>query len=115
MTTATLKRLMKLWQKRLKLQDWVVDVRFSSDMDSDSSAGECSWHPDNRTATIHILPPNIIIDDIEETLVHELLHILYEGHTWYSDDARSVHQERALNQTAAALVNAYSRKKKNDT
>lgn len=111
MTLATLRRLTKLWQKRLKLQDWKLDVRFAADM-ADTSAGECWWHPDNRTAEIHILPPHIIEDDIEETLVHELLHVLYEGHAWNTEDSLSVHQERAHNQAAAALVSAYSRKKK---
>lgn len=112
MTLANLRRLTKLWQKRLKLQDWKIVARFTSSIASENAAGMADWHPDNRTAQVDILPPHLITDDIEETLVHELLHVLYEGHTWYTEDLRSVHQERAHNQTAAALVHAYSRKKK---
>lgn len=112
MTLATLRRITKLWQKRLKLQDWKINVRFNASIASENAAGMADWHPDNRTAEIDILPPHLIADDIEETLVHELLHVLYEGHTWYTEDLRSAHQERALNQTTAALVSAYSRKKK---
>jgi len=68
------------WQKRLRIQDWginvtVVDVIDYSD--PDSLRGLCTTTPALKTAEI-ILAENVRVS-MEQTLVHELLHVVFAG------------------------------------
>lgn len=73
----------KEWQKRLRLQDWIVKAGIyrARDMDLNECQGECVWHTKTKLATIRLIDPvdypeGLIEDqDMEKTLVHELLHL----------------------------------------
>lgn len=79
------KSLLTLWQQRLGLQDWRIDLRdnaIPSDFVLENVAGECEWNEVNKAAVIRIINPicygdRIIPFDYEKTLVHELLHIKF--------------------------------------
>lgn len=76
-------RWVGVWQRRLHLQDWKVDARMvrSNDLKPDT-LGNLKWNSVTRTATIKVLNPidydipiPDIPEDIEYTVVHELVHL----------------------------------------
>jgi hypothetical protein len=82
-----LQALMQKWQKVLRLQDWEIDIQFIEPMLIGGSLGET--HPSivTKSAKIFVARPDMsytrampfekIINDIENTVVHELLHIIF--------------------------------------
>lgn len=82
MTEAELQTLCEKWQKRLRLQDWIVHVVVKRIYDmAPDTAGRCEWEIRNKQALIKILDerdydPTIMLPfDQEKTLVHELIHL----------------------------------------
>lgn len=102
---STTARLVKLWQKRLALRDWEIDLEVVAENDSPDSWGEIVWFADSREAQMKIsrgLGPW----QHESTVVHELLHLLLQGHQ-NDYGGYDVHEERAINTLAALLVASY--------
>jgi len=73
----------KSWQKRLRLDDWKIETRMvrSTDLKPDT-LGNLKWNNTTRTAVIKVLSPvdyeiplGDIREDIEYTVVHELIHL----------------------------------------
>lgn len=124
MTDEQLGSLCKLWQKRLRLQDWRIDTRLVDSGElPDEGGGTCLVHSDDRTAVIKILQPdsyNQTSDfykafpeafEVERTLIHELLHIPLDGlfeHRDDTDEFKYIAQEQAIEQITDALYQAYS-------
>ena len=82
MVVDDLQPLLTEWQKRLRLQDWDVQVSITRerDMPIDSSRGAIRWNVNTKEAWLHILdpidyPPDQVPQDIEQTIIHELLHL----------------------------------------
>lgn len=104
--------LLKKWQKRLYLTDWVVDFRpnsVPSDFVLQDCVGETEWQEVNKTAIIRIVKPDcygqrIVPFDFEKTLVHELLHLKFclLGESGNDLQDRYVHQ--LIDELARALV-----------
>lgn len=76
-------KLLKEWQERLGLQDWVIKFYpncKAEEVDEGTSIGSTTWQTTNKTAIIKIIDKKeyseeyMIPYDFEETLVHELLH-----------------------------------------
>ena len=121
MTNHQLKLITKTWQEILRLQDWDVDVSFGRFREMQSDGGAIAWgriliNRQHRGASISILHPDDYekceekactarhgTDEIETTVVHELLHIYIHG---ADDDEKpaTVEEEQAINAIAAALV-----------
>lgn len=97
-------RLVKLWRKRLNLLDWTIFVHIESKLTETDYWAQVHWSSDEQRATID-LRPELPGTQLEVTIVHELLHVRFQGHEPYPGD--NVNTERALNSTAAALVAAY--------
>ena len=75
MELTTLQRLTRLWQKRLRLQDWKVTVGFMSEEECPTAIGITDpLDPQEMMGDIRLRDS---LDDLtlESTLVHELLHI----------------------------------------
>lgn len=124
MTNQKLQSLVKKWQKILKLQDWEVTARFASQYEFMTPKAEgqstTNWH--YRICRIKILKPQEYDfttgyeQDIEETIVHELLH------PWFSLALGEFHGENIksrtddvelmINTLAAALIKLDRQKKK---
>lgn len=111
MTEQELQELCRLWQKRLRLQDWDVTVKVARqrDMDTDSLA-ECGHQIRKRTAEITLLDP---IDyppgepqpqDHEVDLVHELLHLHFAPFRAEDGSPEQIAQEQAIHAISKALV-----------
>lgn len=78
-----LQELCREWQARLNLEEWnvAVGINRSADMHPDN-CGQIDFEPETCTATISILDPidwlnPVFPQDMEHTLVHELLHIRF--------------------------------------
>ena len=74
---------LKAWQKRLHLDDWRIEARIVRSTDlKPETLGNLKWNVVNHTATIKVLNPvdyelaaTEIPEDIEYTIVHELVHL----------------------------------------
>ena len=93
MTQKSLTQLAKRWQIRLRLLDWKVKIKFVSaeefnragkpfEHSTDNAMGFCVNLPEARQANIYIVNPAEVEQDemedrvdVENTLVHELLHL----------------------------------------
>ncbi len=98
------------WLRRFGMAEWLgmrpkqpalprvrVTVRSKKKMGED--VGTCTWHAEQCTAEIELLR-----GQGEDTLVHEILHLVLEGHTTYADIRYSELHERALNRLAAGCL-----------
>ena len=73
----------KIWQKRLGLEEWRIDVQVVRQKKLDrNSWGTAEWDPANKTGLISVLDPrdynlkgSELKLDMECTIVHELIHI----------------------------------------
>jgi hypothetical protein len=105
---------LSVWQKRLKLQDWNValEVVRSTEL-RPKTLGNIHWDTDKKTAVIRVLDPadyslpfHEMLDDMEFTVVHELIHLEIApvlSHFTRSDADR-IEEEHAVNYMADALL-----------
>lgn len=111
MTLFELRRLTRLWQKRLRITDWRVTVKFG---EASGNLGTTDYNPRELFATVEIKPgqkdERYHDGGIEQTLIHELLHIVMHGDRDYVGE--DVGQERSINVIADALYTAYRGRKR---
>ncbi len=108
LTEKQLHQCLAKWQKILRLQDWDIRLHLArhSEMHNGQASGEISVFDLKKIATIHILHMedfNLIgaaeTQDMEYTLVHELMHIYL-----HPMKCRQVDEEQAVHRLATALV-----------
>ncbi|MFD1450845.1 hypothetical protein [Oceanobacillus sojae] len=115
LTEEQLQEKLAYWQKILRLSDWIITVRIARERDMNLSgcAGEISWSLNNKAASIRILdeidcPQDLMYpQDMEKTLVHELLHLHLapiSDHFSNDNDIYTVFEEQAIDCIADALV-----------
>jgi hypothetical protein len=98
------------WQQRLDLKDWKVKVDLVRPTALEpKTLGNIHWDMNTKEATIAVLsaydytlPTPAMLDDMEFTVVHELVHLHLAAlpHT----DASVVPEEHAVNELARALL-----------
>lgn len=118
-TQAALDAKLKYWQRRLRLQDWDVKVRFVRMSSLDVSVlGTNSAGDSKREADIRLLHPADIegqnfwdvqaVRNWERVLVHELLHLHMHDilPNWNGGTKRAKHRaaERMIDAVSIALV-----------
>jgi hypothetical protein len=99
-----------LWQQRLNLQDWKISVIMSHQNElKPKTLGNIHWESDKKTAVIRVLdasdykmPFREMLDDMEFTVVHELIHL--ELSSLPRSDASRREEEHAVNQITDALL-----------
>ena len=99
-----------LWQRRLKLEDWRISVSPArSSQLKPGTLGAISWDKGKKTATIWVLDPadyqlpfREMLDDMELTVVHELIHL--ELASLPRGQASRSSEEHAVNGFADALL-----------
>src|SRR5580700_3382606 len=72
-----------LWQQRLNLQDWKISIIMSHPADlKPKTLGNIHWDADKKSAVIRVLdasdyrlPYREMLEDMEFTVVHELIHL----------------------------------------
>lgn len=88
-TQKELERACRAWQARLKVQDWDILPRLvrSHEMRSPTHMGRTDFASQAKTARIKITDPRdyppdmftpVTPEDWETTLIHELLHVVFE-------------------------------------
>lgn len=99
------------WQQRLGLAHWKVAVRYARMADmNEHRDGEIEFVRPRLEALIQILypldfPPGPHVQDVEATLVHELLHLLWAPvQPQYEESEEYIAFEQAINLTARSLV-----------
>lgn len=101
------------WQKILRLQDWIIypSVCRARDFNLPKSQAEIEPVLQKRMATIRILdqvdypPDSVEPQDMELSLVHELLHIhLFPLFADREDEMRQVAEEQAIEAISRGLI-----------
>jgi hypothetical protein len=103
-----------VWQKRLNLQDWNISLLVARATDlKPKTLGNIHWDSDKKTAVIRVLDPadyklpfNEILQDLEFTVVHELIHLELSPvlTPLQRNDANRREEEHAVNHMADALI-----------
>jgi len=112
---AELDKLLDWWQKKLFLMDWIIKASIVSkeDFDLEDSLGECIMCVEQKAATIHLLdsaefPKDTIVRLChEKTLVHELLHCIYnilQGPETYEARFLDVMEHSQLESMSRSLI-----------
>jgi hypothetical protein len=99
-----------IWQQRLNLQDWKISIIMSHPSDlKPKTLGNIHWDSDKKSAVIRVLdasdyrmPYREMLDDMEFTVVHELIHL--ELSSLPRSEASRRDEEHAVNQIADALL-----------
>ena len=82
-TNSQAEQWLRMWQARLALTDWKIDVHIvrAADLNPDT-LGHLKWNAADHTASIKVLSPvdydlpaDQIPADMERTVVHELVHL----------------------------------------
>ena len=103
-----------VWQKRLNLQDWNVSVLMSRTGElKPKTLGNIHWDMEKKTAVIRVLDPadyrlpfREMLQDMEFTVVHELIHLGFAPvvSDLQRSDANRREEEHAVNHMAEALL-----------
>ncbi len=119
MTIKQLESMCKTWQKRLRIQDWDIELEVLNrkqmiDRTDSDVLGACHCYPTKKKANIVLLTPsdtNPNEDDIEVILVHEMLHVVMPVQDLKikidDNDQTYITYERIVDQLARSLVGAY--------
>jgi hypothetical protein len=99
-----------IWQQRLALDDWKISIVMSRRSDlKPKTLGNIRWDADTKSATIRVLGAaeykkkcGEMLDDMEFTVVHELIHLELSSLP-RSEESRRV-EEHAVNRLADALL-----------
>ena len=107
-----LEGLLEEWKSILHLEQWDIELKRSRQRDflEGDNQGEITFNKVECQAIIHILDPFDWVDtpfkqDMEKTLVHELLHIIYAD--FEPEDPNSLQYtlwHRSIDSMARALV-----------
>jgi len=102
-------KLTRLWQKRLNLTHWNIAVRYHRTHEHRNVAGRCTFVQQTLEARISVLDPidwtdDTFVQDIEQIVVHELLHLWFCPVQPDSAAREDVCFEQAINTVASALV-----------
>ena|SRR2546421_226533 len=102
------------WQHRLSLEQWNISLVFARTSDlKPKTLGNIHWDNDKKTAIIRVLdmadyrmPFREMLDDMEFTVVHELIHLEFAPtlSQFSRSDASRREEEHAVNHVAAALI-----------
>jgi hypothetical protein len=107
---------LQVWQERMNLKDWNIQVRIvRADQLEPKTVGNVHWDVEVKTATVSVLRPadyklpfQPMLDDMEFTIVHELVHL--ELASLPRSEASRGTEERAVNEIARALMKLAPRK-----
>ena len=109
-----LELLCTYWQKKLRIYDWTIGLAIGrkDSFKVEGRAGEICITEANGSATILILDPvdypknSYIKQDMEVTLVHELLHLRFfpDARNKQEEVLGMLFMEQAIERTAQALV-----------
>ena len=118
LTEAQLKKLLTVWQERLMLRDWRIELKVvPRGSMPDGRLAQCTTTPTRQLAKIDILradhTPDTETDrDMEEDLVHELTHVHFPHLSGDEAGNNYVLFERGIEVISVCFVRAYRKGKK---
>jgi hypothetical protein len=105
---------LSVWQKRLSLQDWNISLIVARATElKPKTLGNIHWDSEKKTAVIRVLDPadyklpfSEMLQDLEFTVVHELIHLELSPvlSPLQRNDANRREEEHAVNHMADALL-----------
>jgi len=106
---------LRVWQDRLNLKDWDINVELVRPSALEpKTLGNIHWDTSNRHATIDVLssydytlPLPEMLNDMELTVVHELVHLQLSSLP--RGEATRRNEEHVVNQISRALLNLSKR------
>jgi hypothetical protein len=106
-----------VWQQRLKLSDWRIAWSMAHRCDlKPQTVGQIHWDKASRSASILVLDPSdyrmplhAMLDDMELTIIHELVHL--ELTSLPHSEASRGSEEQAVNGISDALFALEPQKK----
>lgn len=114
MTLPQLQRLCKVWQRRLRLQDWKISLQLLPNPvmgNGEAADGLVDWDDEEVTATV-TLREGLEETRLESTLVHELLHIRMNDLTPNEGETNDSGLERTINLLADCFLQAYPKRRR---
>lgn len=109
MTKTQIEKTLRKCQKRLRIQNWDIDLQVVGPSGfPDSRVAECRYFTRNMSATVRVLDPKFNHDDapgmqhMESTLYHELLHPILTP--LFDEEGNLDLQEQAIERIAKALA-----------
>jgi hypothetical protein len=114
----SLQELCALWQQRLRLQDWVIRIsikRARAMRGAGGALGYAQYERSLKSAEIVLMDPidhdeeDFVHYDLEQTLVHELLHLHFAGYEAKEGSPEHLCLEQAIDLSAYALIEAWRR------
>lgn len=120
MNEAELRELCTLWQKRLRLQDWNVRLEVVEARVLNGAFANCRTALSEKSALIRFTDADDTSSadteifggrDMEEDLVHELIHLHAEP---FSPDDRDSTEYEAIEQAVGVLANCIVRMSRED-
>ena len=101
---------LSFWQERLQLTDWNVSIVMTRRGDlKNKTLGGIRWDKGKKTAVVAVMdasdyrvPCTEMLDDMEFTIVHELVHL--ELASLPRSEASRSNEEHAVNRIADALL-----------
>jgi len=100
-----------VWRQRLKLTDWTISIVLSHPADlKPGTLGHIHWDPDRKMASIQVLDASDYrlacpdaLNDMELTVVHELVHLILSPVSRSIEADRGA-EEHTVNRIADALL-----------
>lgn len=108
-TQSELEERLAYWQMRLRLQDWHIQIKIVRMSEMNGSIGRVLPLLEKKIASIRIAdhadypPDSITPNDMENTLVHELLHLHFYPLT--KDKDFVLEEEQAIESIVSGLIN----------
>ena len=98
-------KLLDYWKPRLGLSDWEIrfEAKHPHDMRSEAQ-GSCYVTRSRRIAYIEVAEPQAKEHDVEQTVVHELLHCYFDLQDFDAKDYAYVQSETGVDAIACLLV-----------
>jgi hypothetical protein len=108
---AFVRRELAIWQERMNMDDWKIHVELTRASDLEpNTLGNSNWDLDTKEATVHVMSPydyklpfQAMLDDMEVTVVHELVHIQLAALP--RTQASRGNEEHAVVELTSALMN----------
>lgn len=110
MTLKQAEKLMRIWQVRLRLMDWDINLCFEPKLTGTTTYGTTDMRTRWKEADIELRPDDT---NMEVTLVHELLHVKFPllSRKLANSDGVDVYEEElelGIESTARALVEGWN-------
>lgn len=105
------------WQDKLRLNDWIIELKLKRARNMrEDCAGSVNWTLSKKMASISILdsidyPEDVMgVQDMENTLIHELLHLHFASINDVYGNGSEVYQlfeEQAIESITDGILKVY--------